>query len=91
MTTVLDKTVKCELLVKGRPFVISISPQTLKITAKGRRKGLELRWEDLVSGDAALAVALNASLGQLIKEPAGETAAKSPRRGRSPGRARRSG
>jgi hypothetical protein len=32
---------------------------------KGRRKGLELAWNDLVTGEAALATALNASLGQL--------------------------
>jgi len=31
---------------------------------KGRRKGQELAWKDLVSGDAALAVALNATLAQ---------------------------
>jgi gluconolactonase len=34
----------------------------LKLTQKGRRKGQELGWEDLISGQAALAVALNASL-----------------------------
>jgi hypothetical protein len=28
---------------------------------KGRRKGLEIRWTDLVSGEVALATALNAS------------------------------
>ncbi|MCS3747590.1 hypothetical protein FHY18_003201 [Xanthomonas arboricola] len=30
---------------------------------KGKRKGVSLRWDALVNGDAALAVALNASLG----------------------------
>jgi hypothetical protein len=35
------------------------------VTLKGKRKGQELRWEDFVSGDAALAVALNASLRQI--------------------------
>ena len=29
---------------------------------KGKRKGRELTWKDLISGDAALAVALNASV-----------------------------
>ena len=29
---------------------------------KGKRNGLEIAWKDLVSGDAALATALNASL-----------------------------
>jgi hypothetical protein len=31
---------------------------------KGRRKGLELSWKDLVSGEAALATALNASVAK---------------------------
>jgi hypothetical protein len=35
----------------------------LKLTLKGRRKGQELKWVDLISGEAALAVALNASVG----------------------------
>lgn len=34
----------------------------LKLVPKGKRKGQELTWEALVSGDAALSAALNASL-----------------------------
>ena len=64
MTTRLEKTLKREIEIRGRPFVITLSPEGLKLTLKGRRKGQELRWNDLVSGDAALAVALNASLGR---------------------------
>jgi hypothetical protein len=41
---------------------VTIDPQGLKIVPKGKRKGLELAWQALVSGDAALATALNASL-----------------------------
>ena len=62
MTTPLEKPLKRAILIKRKPYVVTISPQGLKLTAKGRRKGQELRWEDLVSGEAALAVALNASL-----------------------------
>ena len=69
MTTRLEKTLKRELDINGRPFIIAISPEGLKLTLKGRRKGLELQWDALVSGDAALAVALNASLGELVTEP----------------------
>jgi hypothetical protein len=36
------------------------------VTQKDKRKGQELRWEDLVS-DAALAVAMNASLSQIAQ------------------------
>jgi len=35
------------------------------LTKKGRRKGIEIAWKDLVSGDAAMTTALNASLGKL--------------------------
>jgi hypothetical protein len=68
MTTPLEKTLKRELQIKGRPFIVAISPEGLKLTLKGHRKGLELQWESLVSGDAALAVALNASIGELAAD-----------------------
>jgi hypothetical protein len=64
MTTKLDKPLKRELDVEGEAYVLVISPEGLKLTRKGRRKGQELAWKDLVSGDAALATALNASLKQ---------------------------
>ena len=60
--TSLDKPLKREIKVKGKPFVVTLSPEGLKVTAKGHRKGLELSWVDLLSGDAAMAAALNASL-----------------------------
>jgi hypothetical protein len=64
MTTKLDKALKREISIDGEPFVITIDPAGLKVTAKGKRKGQELAWKDLVTGEAALAVALNASLQQ---------------------------
>jgi hypothetical protein len=63
MTTRLDKTLKRELTLEGRAFIVAVSPEGLKLTLKGKRKGQELRWSDLISGDAALAAALNASVG----------------------------
>lgn len=62
MTTRLEKTIKRELTLKGQPYIVAISPEGLKLTLKGRRKGVELKWEALAGGDAALAVALNASV-----------------------------
>lgn len=64
MTTKLDKTLKRELTLNKQAYVLTLTPEGLKLTIKGRRKGHELRWLDLVSGEAALAVALNASLRQ---------------------------
>jgi hypothetical protein len=65
MTTVLQKTVKREVRVGEQAYVVTLTPLNLKVTLKGRRKGLELTWEDLVSGKAALATALNASVSKL--------------------------
>jgi hypothetical protein len=44
--------------------MVTLSPEGLKLTEKGKRLGRELTWKDLVSGDATLSAALNASLGQ---------------------------
>ena len=63
--TPLDKPLKRELEIDGHPYTVAIDPEFLKVTEKGRRKGIELAWRDLVNGDAALATALQASLRQL--------------------------
>ena len=64
MATKLDKTLKREIDISGNPFMLSISPEGLKLVPNGKRNGLEIAWKDLVNGDAALATALNASLKQ---------------------------
>ena len=62
MTTKLEGTLKRELLIGGQGYTLTLSPTGLVLALKGRRKGLQLDWADLVSGEAALATALNASL-----------------------------
>ena len=64
MTTLLEKPLKREIRVKRKAYIVTLTPEGLKLTEKGHRKGQELRWEDLLSGQAALAVALNASLAK---------------------------
>ena len=63
--TKLDKPLKRELNVKKTAYVLTIDPDRFKLTRKGRRKGIEIAWKDLVSGDAAMAVALRASVASL--------------------------
>jgi hypothetical protein len=60
--TKLEKPLKRELAIEGKPYVLTITPDGLKLTPNGHRKGQELAWRDIVGGDAALASALNASL-----------------------------
>jgi hypothetical protein len=62
VATKLVKPLKREIEIEGKPYTLTISPQGMKLVPKGRRKGHEIAWKDLVSGDAALATALNASL-----------------------------
>lgn len=62
--TPLDKPLRRALDIEDRAYTLTLDPHGLKLVEKGHRKGLELAWRDLVNGDAALAVALQASLGQ---------------------------
>ena len=62
MTTRLDGTLKRELTIRGDVYTLTLTPIGFLLAHKGRRKGLEIAWADLVSGEAALATALNASL-----------------------------
>lgn len=62
MTTALDKSLRREIQIEDKPYTLTIDPQGLKLVEKGRRNGLELAWQDLVNGDAALSAALQGSL-----------------------------
>ncbi len=62
MATKLDKALKREIEIDGKPYMLTISPEGMKLVPKGKRNGLEVAWKDLASGEAALATALNASL-----------------------------
>jgi hypothetical protein len=62
MTTKLNAPLKRELMIRGEPYTLTTSPEGLNLVPKGRRKGYRLSWEAFVSGDAALATALAASV-----------------------------
>ena len=52
MATKLEKTLKREIDVDGKAYMLAISPEGLKLTEKGRRKGQELSWKGLLNGQA---------------------------------------
>jgi len=62
MTTKLTTAFKRELDVKGEKYTLTVTPEGFKLVLKGKRKGVELQWTQIVNGDAALATALNASI-----------------------------
>jgi hypothetical protein len=74
VATVLDKELKRQITVDGVDYTVAVDPEGLRLTGKGKRRPeVGLRWRDLLSGDAAMAAALNASL--LMK---GHAATKTP-------------
>ena len=85
MTTRLEGTLKRELSIGGDAYTLTLSPTGFVLALKGRRKGLEIAWADLVSGEAALATALNASLtAPTLPKPASERAKPAVKRPRKP-------
>ena len=63
MATKLEKELKRSIEIDGTPYTVIIDPAGLRLVGKGKRNATaQLAWKDLVSGDAALATALNASL-----------------------------
>ena len=81
MVTKLETALKRELLIDGRPYVLTITPGGFLLAEKGRRKGYEMEWVAFVSGEAALATALNASIANAPparRQDAPEIAASKP-------------
>ncbi|MEO6067223.1 MAG: hypothetical protein ABJB33_08100 [Gemmatimonadota bacterium] len=52
MATKLDKAIKRELELDGKTYTVVISPEGIKMTVKGFRKGSETPWRTLLpTGD----------------------------------------
>jgi hypothetical protein len=62
MTAKLESLIKRELKLDGETYTVSMSPEGVKIALKGRRKGREISWETLLSGDAELTQQLKMSV-----------------------------
>ena len=75
MTTKLEGPLRRALAIGGNPYVLTITPDGLTLVPKGKRKGYSLAWNAFVSGEAALATALNASL---LVAPAQSRASEKP-------------
>ncbi|HVO46111.1 MAG TPA: hypothetical protein VMT29_07210 [Steroidobacteraceae bacterium] len=59
MATKLDKLLKREIDIDGKPYMITLSPEGVKLTEKGKRKGQEVSWKGLLNGQSATPVALS--------------------------------
>jgi hypothetical protein len=75
VTTKLEGPLKREITLGASPYTLTIDPDGLHLVPKGKRKGFELAWKDLVNGDAAMASALNASLAGISERSTARAAA----------------
>ncbi len=82
LMTPLHSTLKRALTIDGREYVLTLNETAIKLTLKGKRNGVELSWAHLVNGEAALAVALHASLGAFATQNKASPAATPKRRAR---------
>jgi len=62
MATKLEKTLKREIDIDGKPYMVAISPEGVKVTQKGFRRGPELTWRSIISGDAEMSQQLKSSV-----------------------------
>jgi len=53
MATKLDKPIKRELELDGQLYTVIMAPDGIKVTEKGKRKGQEVSWRAIISGDAS--------------------------------------
>ena len=62
MTTRLDKPIKREIEHDGVLYTVTIAPDGVRVVEKGKRKGREVSWATIISGDAELNEALRISV-----------------------------
>jgi hypothetical protein len=82
MITRLEGALRREISIDGDPYVVTITPGGLLLTEKGRRKGFAMEWAAFVSGDVALARALNASLAEAPPRNGSKRRSEARRNGR---------
>lgn len=74
MATKLDKQLKREIDIDGKPYMVTLSPDGVKLTEKGKRKGQGVSWKGLVNGESATAVSLSGSSADSESDSEGEGA-----------------
>ena len=56
MAAKLAEPLRRKLELKGQAYTLTVTGEGFTLVANGKRKGVQMPWADVVSGDAALAV-----------------------------------
>ncbi|HXO63770.1 MAG: hypothetical protein WAU56_08710 [Steroidobacteraceae bacterium] len=69
MATKLNKQLKREIEVDGKPYMVTLSPEGVKLTEKGKRLGQEHTWKELLGVAASATAAAPSTSGSSFGEP----------------------
>ena len=72
MATKLDKLLKREIDIDGKPYMVTLSPEGVKLTEKGKRKGQGVSWKGLVNGESAIALSSTGGSSESESDSEGE-------------------
>ena len=57
-----DISIRLTVQIRGEPYYLTISPESFKLVAKGKREGIELPWSAFATEDAQMLSALHAAM-----------------------------
>ena len=62
MVTPLDRPLRRLVTIDDEPYVVTLDRNGLRLVRKGRRKGQEVGWKEILSGEVTLDAQLRSSL-----------------------------
>jgi hypothetical protein len=62
MVTALDRPLRRGVRIGDADYVVTLHAGGVRLVRKGRRKGIEVSWEQILDGELALAAQLAGSL-----------------------------
>jgi hypothetical protein len=69
MVTPLERPLRRAIRIADEDFIVTLLPDGLRLVRKGRRKGIEVSWAQILEGEVALAAQLAGSLASAPRRP----------------------
>jgi hypothetical protein len=62
VSTEAEVSLKLSLKLRGKHYLLTVTPESFKLVLKGKREAIELPWTAFLDDDAAMLSALHASM-----------------------------